>query len=1057
MSTLHGNWISQTDKSFLFIWGEAWQSNYSNISSEKSINLHPFLLNKLEIINFLKCNNLDLSYKIEETWTSQIINLPSTKIHGKNIDVPCLSSQLESSTYNTSKKIKNPLFLKKWEIQGFCLKNIEVINFFRQLPLGLPGNNGDYLGEDLIFWTHIYRWSLYLLAKGKFLPGLTYLKTENPHSKWFLTLDSTFDQTRLFEFSNLMPAGCLAYLKEFESEINIKKNYLESQKLILNFIDNIVNNYLRLFSQSSPLLNQDLLVQRWLKSLTEINPVFTASVNDCERLENALYNWTISIQEYLVTSTSIALGVNQFRVCFGLEAPDSQTVNSADSYWKLKYYLQALDDRTTLIGAQTIWEYPVEQLLWRGRIIEKPQETLLKGLGLASRLYSPIAENLQESQPLYCKLNSIQVYDFIKSSATILEDNGLGVILPSSLARGKEEKRLGISIEAEVKLEKKGYLNLKSLLNYQLKLAIGQQVISQEEFKKLLDQKSPLVEINGEWITLQPSDIQAAKTILDKSYDSLELSVEDALRFSVGDSKIIARLPVINFKSSGILKELINNFTNNQSIKIVDTFPEFKGELRPYQRKGVSWLAFLEKWGLGACLADDMGLGKTPQLLAFLLHLKAEQKLTKPILVVCPTSVLNNWEREVKKFSPTLLSLIHHGQNRKKGKTFAKAVKNKQLVITSYSLVCRDTETLEKVEWKGLVLDEAQNIKNPQAKQSQAVRRIETEFRVALTGTPIENRLLELWSILDFLNPGFLGTQRFFQRRFAEPIEKYGDRESLEILRSLVRPFILRRLKSDKNIIQDFPEKQEINVFCGLSSEQGKLYQELVDNSLQRLKDKTGIQRQGIIISLLIKLKQICNHPAHFLKEKQIKTSEHSGKLMRLEAMLEELIEEGNRSLIFTQFSEWGKLLQSYLQEKFSQDVLFLYGATSREKRQEMVDRFQNDPNGPTIFILSLKAGGTGLNLTRANHVFHIDRWWNPAVENQATDRAFRIGQKQNVQIYKFICTGTLEEKINDLLESKKQLAEQTVDVGENWLTKLDTEQLRKLLLLDHKAIIDEE
>ncbi|XLQ10951.1 MAG: DEAD/DEAH box helicase [cyanobacterium endosymbiont of Epithemia adnata isolate EadnSB Bon19] len=1054
MPTLHGSWIKDLDKSFLFIWGETWRSDYLNKSLNKLVNLHFFLLNKLELINLLKSNNLEFSPQIEETWTSKIINLPSTRIKSQNIDVPCLSSQLESREFNTS---TNTLFLKSWEIQGFCLKDIEAINFFRQLPLGFSDNYENYLGEDLRFWSHIYRWSLDLLARGKFLPGLTYLKEETLQSQWYLILDSTIDQTRLFEFSNLMPTGCLAYFKGLESEEDIKANSLESQQLILDFLINIINIYIRSFSQSSPLLNQDLLVQRWLKSLTEINPDFTASTNNIKRLENALYNWNLSIQEYLVTSTNITLGVNQFRVCFYLEPPSLKAINLADNDWNLKYYLQALDDRKVLVDAQTIWEHPVEQLLWGKRTIEKPQETLLKGLGLASRLYSPIAESLQESQPWYCKLNSIEVYNFIKSSATILEDNGLGIILPSSLAREKEEKKLGISIEAEVKFKKGERLNLQSLLNYQLKLVIGQQIISQKEFEKLLDKKSPLVEINGEWITLQPSDIQAVKTIFNNSYKPLKLSIEDALRLSIGDRKVIAKLPVINFKTSGILQKLINNFTNNQSIKILNNPPEFKGELRPYQKRGVSWLGFLEQWGLGACLADDMGLGKTPQLLAFLLHLKAQEMFKKPVLLVCPTSVLNNWEREVNKFSPTLSTLIHHGENRKKEKFFAGIVKSKHLVITSYPLVYRDIETLEKVEWKGVVLDEAQNIKNSQAKQSQAVRRFKTEFRVALTGTPVENRLSELWSILDFLNPGFLGSQQFFQRRFADPIEKYGDRESLQILRSLVRPFILRRLKSDQDIIQDFPEKQEINVFCGLSPEQGRLYQKLVDNSLHELNNKTGIQRQGIIFSLLIKLKQICNHPAQFLKEKQLKIPERSGKLMRLEGMLEELIEEDNRVLIFTQFSEWGKLLQPYLQKKFSQDVLFLYGATRREKRQEMIDRFQNDPNGPAIFILSLKAGGTGLNLTRANHVFHIDRWWNPAVENQATDRVFRIGQKRNVQIYKFICIGTLEEKINDLLESKKQLAEQTVDAGENWLTKLDTDQLKTLLLLDRKAIIDEE
>jgi SNF2 family DNA or RNA helicase len=452
-----------------------------------------------------------------------------------------------------------------------------------------------------------------------------------------------------------------------------------------------------------------------------------------------------------------------------------------------------------------------------------------------------------------------------------------------------------------------------------------------------------------------------------------------------------------------------------------------------------------------------MGLGKTPQLLGFMLHLKAQGLLNKPTLIICPTSVINNWEHEVKKFAPSLSVLIHHGDRRNKGTDFQKIIKNKHLVITSYALVYRDLKTLSATAWQGIVLDEAQNIKNALAKQSKAIRQLAADFRIALTGTPVENRLAELWAILEFLNPGFLGTQQFFQRRFATPIEKFGDRESLQVLRALVRPFILRRLKTDRDIIQDLPEKQEMNVFCGLSAEQAQLYQTLAEKSLAEIESATGIQRRGLILTLLLNLKQLCNHPAQLLKEQSISSGERSGKLLRLEEMLEEVVEEGDRALIFTQFAQWVKLLQPYLAQKLGREVLFLYGSTPREQRQAMVDRFQDDPNGPPIFILSLKAGGTGLNLTRANHVFHVDRWWNPAVENQATDRAFRIGQKRNVQVHKFICTGTLEEKINEMLESKKQLAEQTVDVGENWLTELDTDQLRNLLVLDRNAVIDEQ
>lgn len=1065
MSNLHGTWISQRSNSHLFIWAETWRTIAFREAScdHQLVPIHPFNLNSEELIAFLQSHHLSLEIDIKQRWQTKVIALPSQKTNKDQSLHPVLAEQMLTGTIDTSS-----LILQAWQVKGIYLTALEAVSFLRQLPLSSFQKNDSYPGKDLYFWTHIYRWSLDLLARGKFLPGISEQSEENHKSYWYPLLDSNLDQTRLAKFAQLMPGACRAY--DFNSEFNQdqERKFAEPQELILDFLRTILDTQLRNWIESIAYHSPASRIQAWLQSLTHNSDIITTDFNEIKHLETAIYNWTTPIQEYLVTHGKNQLISNQFRVCFQLEPPSSDQTKIDDVNWKLQYYLQALDQPKFLIDAQTIWQHPVEQLLFQNRTIEQPQETLLKGLGLASRLYSPIALSLQEQYPSYCELNPIQVYEFIKASAWQLQDNGLEVILPKGLAAGTEEKRLGIKIKAEVTPKKGERLSLKTLLKFNLNLAIGDKIFSKKEFDHLLSQKSPLVEINGEWIALQPADVRAAQAILTKTNEDIALSVEDALRLSTGDSKTIAKLPVVSFESSGILQELINNLNNNQSIKPIEKPQDFRGELRPYQARGVGWLAFLERWGLGACLADDMGLGKTPQLIAFLLNLKEEDMLINPTLVVCPTSVLNNWQREVQKFAPTLSTLIHHGDKRSKGKTFAKEVKNKALVITSYSLVYRDGKTFEEIEWQGVVLDEAQNIKNPQAKQSQAVRKLKAGFRIALTGTPVENRLSELWSILDFLNSGFLGTQQFFQRRFAIPIEKYGDRDSLQTMRSLVRPFILRRLKTDKDIIQDLPDKQEMNVFCGLSGEQAEIYQKLVDNSLNEIEEATGIQRRGLILTLLLRLKQVCNHPALVEgKSKNLKGKDElnhninfgsrSGKLLRLEEMLEELLAEGDHALIFTQFSEWGKLLKPYLQKRLSSEMLFLYGSTSRQQRQEMIDRFQNDPEGPRIFILSLKAGGTGLNLTRANHVFHVDRWWNPAVENQATDRAFRIGQKRNVQVHKFVCTGTLEERINDMLESKKQLAEQTVDAGENWLTELDTDQLRNLLLLDRNAIIDEE
>ncbi len=1036
MSSLHGSWIEKQNRSYFFVWGETWRRIPPNKKeTSEAIPFHPFNMTELELGAFFLSHNLKT---ITSRWEIQIVTLPSEKTKRKQqIQIlPVLSEKMVKNKIETES-----LTLHSWQVQGFRLQPEDVGGFLKALPLG---SQDGYVGADLRFWVQIYRWSLDLLARGKFLPGISKSSNGKFRSCWQPLLDSGVDLTRFAMFTQLMPGACWAY----ES--------CQPKELLLGFLGTMVDEQLRSWIDVSTLPQKGSSIQRWLAALADKSGSLAIEQREVELLEHALGNWTLPVQDYLVSSPSATkLGENLFRVCFVLEPPTEGEINWGYLDWKLIFYLQAVDDPEFLVPGKEIWQHPVAQLVVGERVIEHPQETLLKGLGLASRLYSPIEGSLQEPQPVRCLISPIQVYEFIRASAWQLENNGLGVILPPGLASGTGEKRLGIKIEAQVKEKQGERLGLQSLLQYKLKLAMGEETITKADFDKMLAQKSPIVQINGEWIALQPADVRAAQGIFTKS-DLETLSVEDALRLSTGEPKKIANLPVVSFATSGVLEELIKNLNNNQAIRLIETPSSFTGKLRPYQIRGVSWLAFLEKWGLGACLADSMGMGKTPQLIAFLLSLQEQQLLNKPSLIVCPTSVLGNWEREVKKFAPTLSTLIHHGEKRGKGKAFGKKVQGKDLVITSYALVYRDEKTLAGVEWQGIILDEAQNIKNPQAKQSLAVRKLQAGFRIALTGTPVENRLLELWSILDFLNQGFLGTRQFFQRRFAVPIEKYDDKKSLQTLRSLVQPFILRRLKTDKDIIQDLPNKQEMNVFCTLSVEQGELYQQLVDKSLEKIEAAEGIQRRGLILTLLLRLKQLCNHPA-LIKSKVAATqdmSSRSGKLLRLEEMLEVLVAEGDRALIFTQFAEWGKLLKPHLEEKLGMETIFLYGATRRQQREEMIDRFQNDPQGPPIFILSLKAGGTGLNLTRANHVFHVDRWWNPAVENQATDRAFRIGQKRNVQVHKFICKGTLEERINDIIESKKQLAEQTVDAGEDWLTELDSDQLRNLLLLDRDAIL---
>ncbi|MFB2976193.1 DEAD/DEAH box helicase [Microseira sp. BLCC-F43] len=1073
MAILHGNWIPQHQGGYLFIWGETWRPQTSLVEAGRKDGIlsHPLAMAQAELVTFLRSHRLDIeaspsaakgkgkgevAYGGGKRWKSHAIASP-TRIVADKPTYPIYSPKVAGEI--------NDLYLYPWEVEGLCLNATDGMKFLQALPLSSFKASDAYLGGELRFWAQVCRWSLDLLSRGKFIPGMYRKNDGSVVACWQPLLDSAVDRERLENFAQLLPGACRTYQDGASELLNYPFLDLPAapEKLLLEFLRSTIDAQVRAWGNSTP-PTAATPVREWLQALSRVSDNLVQATGEAVgRLETTLQNWTAAVQDYIVVSPSQGLGQNLYRTCFSIHPP-----GTGENSWRLEYFLQAADDGEFLVSAARIWNHTTAELVHQGRKINHPQETFLQGLGLAARLFAPIEPSLRERRPQSCLLTPLQAYEFIKSAAWRLKDSGLGVILPPSLASQEGwANRLGLKIQAETpeipswrRGGKEERIGLQSLLNFKWELSIGGQTLSKAEFDRLVAQNTPLVEINGEWVELRAQDVRAAQAFFASRKEQMALSLEDALRLSTGDTQMIEKLPVVSFEASGTLEELLSNLTNNRAIEPIVP-KSFKGTLRPYQERGVGWLSFLEQWGLGACLADDMGLGKAIQFIAFILHLQEQEALEAPVLLLSPTSVLGNWEREVKKFGPSITTLMHHGDKRAKGKALAKAVKDKHLVITSYPLVFRDAKDLQSINWRGVVLDEAQNIKNPDAKQSKAVRELPTQFRIALTGTPVENRLAELWSIMDFLNPGYLGQRQFFQRRFGIPIEKYGDGESLKTLRSLVQPFILRRLKTDKEIIQDLPEKQEMTVFCPLTVEQATLYQKIVESSLDEIESADGIKRKGMILALITKLKQICNHPVLFKEKNETEksgiSSQQSGKLQRLDEMLEELVAEGDSALIFTQFAEWGKLLKPHLEKQLEQEVLFLYGSTAKKQREEMIDRFQNDPEGPKIFILSLKAGGVGLNLTRATHVFHFDRWWNPAVENQATDRVFRIGQTRNVQVHKFVCNGTLEEKIHDLIESKKALAEQVVGAGEQWLTELDTDQLRNLLILDRSSVIDDE
>lgn len=595
------------------------------------------------------------------------------------------------------------------------------------------------------------------------------------------------------------------------------------------------------------------------------------------------------------------------------------------------------------------------------------------------------------------------------------------------------------------------FVGLQAMLDYNWRFSMNGIELSEEEFNHLVEEKRRLVKIRGRWIKLDHRFIHQIQDLMKRAEKEglhvrdlieQELLVDGSEREASEDDKAFARVQI---ELNRQWKQMIKQLRDIHSIPIAPVPSGFEGELRPYQTLGMSWLLFLRKYGFGACLADDMGLGKTIQLISYLLAVKAHEG-NGSALIICPTSVLGNWQKEVEKFAPGLTVHLHYGPARLKDEAFIEAANRADIVLTSYGLTHLDLPQFEKVQWSTIAIDEAQNIKNAHTKQSRAVRQLKGKHHIALTGTPMENRLTELWSIFDFTNHGYLGSLNQFQRNYVVPIEKEDEKGKIEELQTLIRPFLLRRTKKDEEVALNLPDKQEQKEYCPLTAEQASLYEQLVQDTFAQIEALTGFERKGLILQLLGRLKQLCNHPALYLKEEKPKdVLERSLKMEKLAELIEAVLEQGESCLIFTQYIEMGEMIRTLLKEKFAVEAPFLNGSIPKGKRDELISRFQNREF--PIFILSLKAGGTGLNLTAANHVIHYDRWWNPAVENQATDRAYRIGQKRFVHVHKFISTGTLEEKIDAMLEKKQSLNDQIIQ-SDSWITELSTDELHDLIHL---------
>ncbi|AZN42744.1 DEAD/DEAH box helicase [Paenibacillus albus] len=650
-------------------------------------------------------------------------------------------------------------------------------------------------------------------------------------------------------------------------------------------------------------------------------------------------------------------------------------------------------------------------------------------------------------------------FQFLEHESVKLLAAGCSVLLPAWWEAARNRKlKLKAKVRSSVGSGEQSMFGLQQIVDFDWKLAVGNVDMSEAEFMKLASENRRLMQIGDEWVHLDPGDMERLRKWLKKNGGKRGLSMRDVFEMHLRGG---AELEAENEIEDALVAEVelnehlvawIAQLGEASDLPLVEKPAAFQGELRHYQLQGVSWLAFLRKFGLGACLADDMGLGKTIQFTAYLQHVQESGGLG-PSLLICPTSVIGNWEKELERFAPGLRVLVHYGPKRARGEQFALEAAEVDLVITSYTLAPLDEEELGGVSWDVVCLDEAQNIKNYYTKQSAAIRGFSAQHRIALTGTPMENRLTELWSLYDFTNPGYLGTLNEFRKAVVLPIEKERDEKLIAELQRWVKPFMLRRLKKDPSIQLSLPEKNEMRTYLSLTVEQGALYENMVSTLMNQLESAGAFQRRGIILSALTRLKQVCDHPSLLLKEdaallKNAWDPERSNKVLRVLEMVEEIAAEGERCLIFTQYVEMGLTLQRLLQERLGLPTPYLHGGVPKVERDRMIETFQNEQEPGCAFVLSLKAGGTGLNLTAANHVIHFDRWWNPAVENQATDRAFRIGQTRNVQVHKYVTLGTLEERIDDMIARKQMLNEQVVSQSENWITEMSTDELRELFTL---------
>ena len=862
---------------------------------------------------------------------------------------------------------------------GFKTKDFTpefLFNFFCELS----ESQITKFNPDIQFMNLIYQFAVELIKKQAFIPEL-FKSSNNVHIRW---IPATFDKN-ITSLVDSLSEKCPENLLKFKNKKAIPKSQVIS--LVSLFIKGFLNIY---FDKKAP----KNMKNHFDKDIFKLFFADGMKMEDNDSLITSINNW-LSKFDITTNNQNLYFVIEEIRDSFKLEikvGDDLKNINEVIS--KTKDY--------------------------------NLKKQLLKDVHIITDIFPEFKKSFKDNKDIILDLDEFS--QFFLNTLPLFEIIGITVVLPKHI-NNAYKPTIALNINSVQSTNK--YISFEDISDFNWEIQIGDYTCSFDEFEKLAENSKGFVKIRDEYVLLDKKEVKSLLKRMKKL--PKKLNEHELIKAMLAGEYRQAKVNI-----DDTLKSLISDFTDFSQIEVPQSV---NANLRHYQEIGFSWLVQNMKMGFGSILADDMGLGKTLEVLTAIQYFKDENLIENgSILIIAPTGLLTNWQKEIEKFTPSLTSYIYHGSKR------AFPDEEFDIYLTSYGIVRSDIDVIKKKKWFLLIVDEAQNIKNPNTIQTMAIKSIKSKNKIAMSGTPIENRLSDYWSIFDFINKGYLTNLRKFKKEFIIPIERERNVEVLEDFKKITSPFILRRVKSDTTIIGDLPEKIVNDVYCNMSEKQIALYKDTLDLSIDNIMDNDGIQRKGLVLKLINSLKQICNHPSQFKKSDEYAVEE-SGKLKTLIDTVDNILDSNEKVLIFTQYSKMGEIIKNSIEKTFDCDVLFLHGSVKRERRDKMIEEFQTNSQ-IKVFVITLKTGGTGLNLTAASNVIHYDLWWNPAVENQATDRAYRIGQNSNVMVYRFITYGTFEEKINDMIFEKNELANLAVGNDETFITEMSDDDLRELMTL---------